>query len=220
MFFTRKAFPVQFNEHLPLNTLIENIVFTVFDTETTGFQVASTDRLIEVAAVTVKGCQVQSSDTFRLYVNPERQISQEITELTTITNEQVAGAPFALEAIEQFFDFVQRNETSCLVGHYVAFDVLVLKNELKRSKFHLKKLQHIDTLDLIGFLAPSFDMRDLEKYAQAFGTRIYPRHQALGDALTTAYLFVELLGHLKDRGYSTWGDLLQVTNSPARHLSF
>ncbi|WP_110112594.1 3'-5' exonuclease [Bacillus sp. CGMCC 1.16541] len=220
MFFTRKPFPVQLHEQLPLNTRIEDVVFTVFDTETTGFQIASTDRLIEMAAVTIKGCEVQQSDTFRLYVNPERQISQEITDLTTISNEHVAGAPLSLEAIEQFFHFVQKHGTTCLVGHYVAFDILVLKNELKRNKFHLKKLQHLDTLDLIGFIAPSFDMRDLERYAQVFGTRIYPRHQAMGDALTTAYLFVELLEHFKDRGYSTWGDLLQVTYSPTRYLSF
>ncbi|KFZ32180.1 hypothetical protein JS44_15465 [Anoxybacillus flavithermus] len=83
-----------------------------------------------------------------------------------------------------------------------------------------RKPTFIDTLDLIGFIAPSYDMRDLERYAQAFGTRMYERHSAIGDALTTAYLFVELLEQFRMRGYRTWGELLRATDSQMRSISF
>jgi DNA polymerase III subunit epsilon len=205
-------------ETIPLSTPVEKLDFVVFDTETTGFQVATIDRIIEIGAVPIKGLEVLEFDTFQTYVNPNREIPQETIELTSISNEQVEAAPQALEAMMSFFDFVQSREAVCLVGHYVSFDVLALKSEFNREKLALKKIMTIDTLDLIGYIAPSYDMRDLERYAMAFGTRIYDRHSGLGDALTTAFLFTELLWQFKNRGYSTWGELIKATDSQMRSL--
>lgn len=221
MFFQRKTIscPLKY-EMVPLSTPIDELTFIVFDTETTGFQVATTDRLIEMGAVPVNGLKVMEKDQFQTYVNPRRQISREIIELTSITNELAADAPIAQDAISSFFDYVESHEAVCLVGHYVGFDSAVLKSELKREKLALKKLFTIDTLDLIGFIAPSYDMRDLERYAMAFGTRIYDRHSAIGDALTTAYLFTELLEQFKLRGHSTWGELIKATDSQMRSMQF
>lgn len=220
MFFQRKniSCPLLF-EDIPLSTPLEHLKFMVVDTETTGFHVSSIDRLIEIGAVPVKGFQVLEERKFQTYVNPKRQISREITELTSISNENVKNAPEALEAIRHFFDQVKDWETVCLVGHYVSFDELVFKNELKKSKLNLKNFYAIDTLDLIGTVAPSYDMRDLERYARIFGTRIYERHSALGDALTTAYLFTELLWQFKLRGNNTWGELINATKSQMRSNS-
>lgn len=214
MFFQRKSItcPLMYAD-IPLATELEDLRFVVFDTETTGFHVSSIDRLIEIGAVPVKGFQVYDKEYFQTYVNPKRQISREISELTSITDEKVENAPESHEAILQFFDFVESWETVCLVGHYVTFDSLVIKSELKHAKTTVKNIYTIDTLDLIGVISPSYDMRDLERYAKIFGTRIYERHSALGDALTTAYLFVELLWHFKQRGYQTWGELMERSNS-------
>ncbi|MFP7297475.1 PolC-type DNA polymerase III [Neobacillus niacini] len=219
MFFRKKNISCALKyEKIPLSTPIEHLNFIVFDTETTGFQVANIDRIIEIGAVSVKGLEVCELDTFQTYVNPRRNIPQETIGLTSISDDQVEGAPLALEAMMSFFDFVESREPVCLVGHYVSFDVLALKSEFSREKIVLKKFLTIDTLDLIGFIAPSYDMRDLERYAMDFGTRIYNRHSGLGDALTTAYLFIELLCQFKKRGYSTWGELLNATQSQIRSL--
>lgn len=219
MFFLRKNINCSLHyENIPLSTSLENICYIVFDTETTGFKIATIDRLIEIGAVPIKGFKVMEKQSFQTYVNPKRHISREIIELTSITNEKVARAPQSLEAITNFFDYIQSWDAVCLVGHYVSFDSLVLKSELKREKLSLKNIFTIDTLDLIGFLAPSYDMRDLERYAMAFGTRIYDRHSALGDALTTAYLFVELLMQFRDRGFKTWGDLVKATDNQMRSI--
>ncbi|MGG6432583.1 PolC-type DNA polymerase III [Anoxybacillus sp. D401a] len=220
MFFLRKTIDYKLNDNIPLSTPIDDIIFTVFDTETTGFNVATADRLIEIGAVQVKGTTVLENETFHTYVNPCRDIPQVIVELTNITEEKVEHAPIAIEALQQFFDFVQQKRTVCFVGHYVSFDLFVMKHELRREKMKFRKPTFIDTLDLIGFIAPSYDMRDLERYAQAFGTRMYERHSAIGDALTTAYLFVELLQQFRLRGYETWGELLRATDSQMRSLSF
>jgi DNA polymerase-3 subunit epsilon len=77
-----------------------------------------------------------------------------------------------------------------------------------------------DTLDIIGYLSLSKDMRDLERYAKQFGTRIYNRHQALGDSLTTAYLFCELLIHLENCGKRTLADLIDISSMTTRVIPF
>lgn len=74
MFFLRKAIDCKLNDNIPLSTPIDDIIFTVFDTETTGFDVATTDRLIEIGAVQVKGTTVLENETFHTYVNPNRDI--------------------------------------------------------------------------------------------------------------------------------------------------
>lgn len=220
LFFLRKSFPCPLVEDIPLNTPLEELSFTVYDTETTGFQVATTDRLIEIGAVQMKGFQVQDKVTFQTYVQPTRDIPEKITEITGISEDMVVDAPHSHKAISDFFDFIKENKSVGLVGHYVEFDIMVLKQELRRDKLTFKKPTSIDTLDLIGFLSPSWDMRDLERYAMAFGTRIYERHSAIGDALTTAYLYSELLQQFSERGHHTWGELLRATDSEARQMSF
>ena len=212
MFFQRKEWvcPLAYDS-IPLSRPVEELSFVVFDTEATGFRVAGGDRLIEIGAVAVSGLEVREADVFQTFVDPERQISREITELTSISDEMIRNAPPAAKAVSAFFDFIAASDAACLIGHYVSFDQLLLKQEMKRQKISLKNLRAIDTLNMIGFIAPSHDMRDLERYAQAFGTRIYERHRALGDALTTAYLFTELLRQCQERGCSTWGDLLEAS---------
>lgn len=216
MFWLRKSISCPLNDAIPLSTPIEELPFTVYDTETTGFQVATTDRLIEIGAVNMKGFEVLEHKTFQTYVKPKREIPQNITELTGISEEKVKGAPDSLEAIMEYFNYIEGNNSVAMVGHYVAFDIMVLRQELRRAKQTLKKPKSLDTLDIIGFLSPSWEMRDLERYSMAFGTRIYERHSALGDALTTAYLYSELLQQFVDRGYRTWGDLLKYCDAETR----
>lgn len=220
MFWLKKSCVCPLKETLPLSTPITEVSFTIFDTETTGFQVATTDRLIEIGAVQMKGFEVLEKNTFQTFVKPNRGIPSVITELTGITDEKVKQAPESMEAISAYFDFIKSNESAALVGHYVAFDEMVLRQEIRRAKQVFKKPKLIDTLNVIGFLSPSWDMRDLERYAKEFGTRIYERHTALGDALTTAYLFSELLQQFIDRGYKTWGELLRYSDADARTISF
>lgn len=211
MFWKKKSLHYKLDQQPALSTPLRDLSFTVFDTETTGFAIGSKDRLIEIGAVHIEGLTV-TDRTFQTYVNPERDIPLHISELTGISQKQVEDAPAAIEAIEQFFRFIEESRSGGWVGHYLSFDVMVIKKELQRQKFTFEQPLYLDTLDLIGYLSPSRDMRDLETYAKNFGTYIFERHSALGDALTTAHLFVELLRLIEDRGKTTLADLVQVTD--------
>ena len=65
---------------------LKDATYVVFDVETTGLS-AERDRLIEIAAIKVKnGAEI---DSFESYINPRRPISELITRLTSITDDDV-----------------------------------------------------------------------------------------------------------------------------------
>lgn len=221
MFWKRKKMTYELDRKPSLDTPLDKLSFTVFDTETTGFAIGAKDRLIEIGAVHVENLTVTDKQ-FQTYVNPNRLIPDNIIQLTGIENHMVLEAPEALQSIEEFFSFIEECGSDGLVGHYISFDLMVLKKELAREKYSYDSPLCFDTLDMIGYLNPSWDMRDLENYAKTFSTKIFQRHSAIGDALTTAHLFCELLKHIQDRGKYTLADLLQIldTNNRNRALQF
>lgn len=211
---SKRVFQDRINREIPLSTPLDELSFLVVDTETTGFAVGRDDRLIEVGAVPIVGLKVLENNTFQSYVNPKREIPEIITDLTSINNKDVENAPDSLQVIEDLFAFAQEQGAHSIVGHYITFDMQVLKHELRRADIKFQSPPAVDTLDLLSYLVPTWELKDLEYYAVVFETRIFERHSALGDALTTAYLFCELCERVKERGKHTWGDLLAL--SPVR----
>ncbi|TLS35805.1 3'-5' exonuclease [Pseudalkalibacillus caeni] len=210
MFWKKKQFQVDLQDDIPLNTPIDDLTYIVLDTETTGLALQSGDRLIELAGVKIQSLNVQEEQTFHTYINPNRKIPEQIKQLTGITDHNVTGAPNSADAIKAFFQYVEDSHAVSLVGHYVSFDNLVFKKELQLEGYRFSPPTTLDTLELLSFLYPAKQIKDLEEYAIDFGTRIYDRHTALGDCMTTAYLFCELVYRLKEKGLGTWGDLLKA----------
>ncbi|MDA3128744.1 PolC-type DNA polymerase III [Aliibacillus thermotolerans] len=209
MFWKKKNRHFHMAQPVSMNTPLSELTFTVFDTETTGFSIQKNDRLIEIGAVQVEGLEV-TDKTFHTFVNPSREIPPHITELTGIKEEDVRDAPPAFEAIHDFYQFMQREKSDGWGGHYLSFDVMVLKKELQREKYTFAEPMGIDTLDLIGFLNPTGDICDLEHYAKRYHTTTFQRHSALGDAKTTAHLLVALLRHIEKKGKKTVLDLINI----------
>lgn len=210
---SKKTFDDRVNSEIPLSTPLDEINLLVIDTETTGFAVGKEDRLIEVGAVPISGLKVLEKEIFHSYVNPSRSIPDEIQSLTSIKEENVRGAPDAYEVIEELFAFGNGYGINGIVGHYISFDLLVFKHELRRAGVKFQQPATIDTLDLLSYLVPTWDMKDLAYYASVFETRMYERHSAVGDALTAAYLFCELCERIKERGKGTWGDVLALSSA-------
>ncbi|MGD7044611.1 3'-5' exonuclease [Jeotgalibacillus proteolyticus] len=213
MLWSKKLFRHQLKSEIPLSTPLDSLQLLVIDTETTGFAVGKEDRLIEVGAVPVSGLQVLEKNIFHSYVNPERDIPPEITSLTSIKQEDVVHAPSSLEVIDHVFAHAKEYEVNAIAGHYLAFDIQVFKHELRRAALKFQQPPSIDTLDLLAYLVPAWEIKDLSYYAAVFETRMYNRHTAVGDALTAAYLFCELGERLKERGKTTWGDVLELSSS-------
>ncbi|MFC0525620.1 PolC-type DNA polymerase III [Pontibacillus salicampi] len=203
----------QLEENISLSTPIKDMTFVVLDTEATGLRVDKHDRLIEIAAVVVKGLMPLEEDIFTSLANPDRHIPTPIEELTGITNEDVLQAPPSRKVLVDFLRFVERYEPCCLVGHHISFDMTLLGKEWKRTGYRTKKAKTIDTLQLLQYLDPTAKYRDLEDHARLIGTPIFERHSAKGDAMTTAHLFCEMITRIGKKGCYTWGDLLQICSN-------
>ncbi len=208
MMFRKKSFEYQLNELIPLSTPLDHLSCTVLDMETTGFAVGKNDRLIEIGAAAIVGGKLKDEEIFHTYIDPKREIPEEITRLTGIDDQKILNAPEASVGIHSLFRFIEKQKSSCIIGHYINFDLFVLKRELSREKLSFSKPKAIDTLDLIQFLYPTWDTKDLHEYARIFNVPVFGRHTAMGDALTTAHLYKSLIKEFQDRGYRSWGDLI------------
>ena len=69
----------------------------VFDTETTGLDPNTGDRVTELGCVEVIDC-IPTGKTFHTYVNPQRSIPKEVIEITGLTAEFLADKPLFAKA--------------------------------------------------------------------------------------------------------------------------
>ena len=166
--------------------------FVVFDLETTGLSPIS-DRITEIGAVKVSGGKL--GDVFSTLVNPGRDIPQEITQITGITDEMVKGAPTEKAALAAFYDFCG-GENAVLAAHNAKFDMGFIKAAAKRSKLDFK-FACVDTVRLARALFPGQKSYSLGKLAKSLGLPDFSHHRAEGDAKALAGLFVMMLEKIK-----------------------
>lgn len=185
----------------------ENQTFVVFDIETTGFS-ANFNDIIEIGAVKIKNGFVL--DNFLTFVQPTRLISSKITEITNITNDDVATAPTIDTVLPKFLDFI--NE-AILVAHNAHFDTSHLYAQMKRLGLYQKDFPCLDTLQLARVLYNEKIKRfNLAAVAKELKVELVEHHRALSDAKTTANIFLKMLGDLADLGITNYGDVNQIIN--------
>ena len=166
--------------------------FVVFDIETTGFN-KKEDKILEIGAVMVEKGQI--IDRFSHFIDPERPIPERITELTSITDEDVKGQG----TIEQVLpEFLKWTGDSVLVAHNAAFDTGFIQN--KNAELGNEPLENtvLDTLELARGL---FELRryTLDSVAKHLGVSLENHHRAVDDAEATAEIFIKCLDLLREQ---------------------
>ena len=164
--------------------------YIIFDLETTGLS-AATERIIEIGAVKVENGEILES--FDLFVDPEKAITPEITRLTSITNEMVAGAPKEAEALEQFFRFC--DGCDILVAHNADFDMGFLRAAIRRCGREEDPVQ-IDTLVMARAMYPELKKHKLDTIAERLGVTQKHLHRAADDARVLAEIFLKMVQKL------------------------
>ncbi len=166
------------------NDYIKTHTFVVFDCETTGLS-AEYNEIIEIGAVKIINGLIK--EQFQTFICPENSIPEEITRLTTITNDMVKDAPNGNQAITDFYKFC---EGSVLVGYNVSFDLGFIQNTAKKARLHFSN-DCVDAMDVVR-KKMYLSRYKLINVVDALGLSLKNAHRAIADAIATAEVFLKL----------------------------
>ena len=171
-------------KHLPI---------VAFDTETTGLHPFGGDRIIEFAAVSMHiGPDGKVSDVSEhsWLVNPGIPIPHKVTEITGITDADVADAPPFKTIADDVHALLQGAIT---VAHNYPFDLNFISQELNRVDLVWPEpLAEIDTVDLSIKSFPDARSHRLKDVCKRMDVSLVGAHRATNDAEACGRVFIEL----------------------------
>ena len=164
----------------------------IFDTETTGFDPASGDRLVEIGCIELIN-RVPTGRTFHAYYNPQRLMPAAAEAVHGLSDIFLKDKPLFAHGVEALLAFL---EDSHLVAHNARFDFGFLNFELKLCGLPEISLERmIDTVAIARQLHPGAK-HSLDALCTRYGIDRSHRikHGALLDAELLAQLYIELTG--------------------------
>ncbi len=204
---------------MDLNTPIENVVFCVFDTETTGDNTRREDKPIEIAAVkwTLKDGFLEIPKSWM--VDPGMSIHPSAVAVHGIEDEEVIGKPTLEQILPEFLDYV---DNTVLLAHNINFDLNmlpVLKEEDNPNIDTLRFARQIYKIGDIGYKGHDLRSHKSQELRYWLGIKIdtmgLQAHRAAADILVTGEVFKNtLLKYLEISKGETLKDLIEFVNSP------
>jgi DNA polymerase III subunit epsilon len=164
----------------------------LFDTETTGFEPLTGDRVIEIAAIELMN-DLATGAQYHVLLDPERDIPSDSTRVHGITNADVVGKPKFAAIVDDMLEFFG---DAPLVAHNAPFDFAFIDHELSRlNRPPLGRQRMIDTLVLAKTRFPGMP-NNLDALCRRFDIDLSARttHNALLDCKLLAEVYVELTG--------------------------
>src|SRR6266481_5962285 len=164
----------------------------VLDTETTGLDPVQGHRIVEIGCVELIN-HVPTGRHFQTYLDPERDMPVEASEISGLTGAFLTGKPRFMDKAEEFLAFIA---DAPLVIHNAPFDLGFINAELARLVLApLEADRAIDTLSLARRKFPGAPA-SLDVLCKRFSidTAERVKHGALIDARLTAQIYLELIG--------------------------
>jgi DNA polymerase III subunit epsilon len=164
----------------------------VLDTETTGFEPETGDRIVEIGAVELWN-HVPTGRTYHQYINPQRAMPKEAFEVHGLGDDFLRDKPVFRDVAAAFVDFVG---DARLVIHNAAFDMKFINAELGWLSFPAIPFDRaVDTLAIARRRFPG-SPASLDALCRRFSIDNSARtlHGALLDAEILAEVYLELIG--------------------------
>ncbi len=205
-----EAYERLFEERIPKERPISELVFTVLDTETTGLN-RKHDELVSYGSLQIKNGHILIKTVKEYYLKSTRP-NREAVKIHGIVKKDGFMLPgdFVQEVLAEISNTV-------IVAHHAGFDKAML--EKAGRPFGLEKILNpiIDTSALAIRLeiGKNYNPRmvngldySLDKLCERYQIPLDDRHTAAGDAFLTAQLLLKLLKKAARAGIKTYGDLL------------
>lgn len=164
----------------------------LFDTETTGLDPATGDRVIEVAALELVD-DLPTGEFYHVLIDPERDIPEEASRIHGIKREDLIGKPKFAAVADGFLAFVGEDP---LIAHNARFDFNFMNAELKACQRPiLSSTRMVDTLEMAKKRFPGLP-NSLDALCRRFDIDLSARttHNALLDCKLLAEVYLELMG--------------------------
>jgi len=164
----------------------------VLDTETTGLDPNTGDRIVEIGAVELINL-MPTGRTYHQYINPQRDMPKEAFDVHGLSIEFLSDKPVFSAIAKDFADFVG---TDKMVIHNASFDMKFLNAELKWAGLQILPMdQAVDTLEIARRKFPGAQ-NSLDALCRRFGidNSMREKHGALLDSEILAEVYLELLG--------------------------
>ncbi|WP_300973283.1 DNA polymerase III subunit epsilon [Sphingomonas sp. LHG3406-1] len=175
----------------------------VFDTETTGVNPTTGDRMVEIGCVELVN-RCPTGREYHAYFNPERSMPSEAEAVHGLSTIFLSDKPLFGDKCEELLDFVG---DAPLIAHNATFDFGFLNHELERcGRDPVCLSRMICTLVLARSKHPGAK-HSLDALCTRFGVDRTARvkHGALLDAQLLAQVYVELTGG-RQIGFSLLAD--------------
>ncbi|MEM9102539.1 MAG: ribonuclease T [Pseudomonadota bacterium] len=186
---------------IKLNQRFRSFFPVIIDVETGGFD-ASTDALLEVAAVSLRyqGDELCIDESFSAHIDPFEgaNIEQSALEFTGIDpTHPFRNAQPEKESLNEMFRFIRKGQKnaacqrSVLVGHNAWFDLSFINAAISRNKIKRSPLHSFTTFDTAALSALALGETVLAKCCQTANIEFSnsEAHSAIYDAKKTAELF-------------------------------
>ena len=198
----------------PSDLLLEDTTYVVFDTETTGFNAAGGDQMIEIGAVKIKNGEI--IDRFDELIDPKRHIPDKITELTNITDEMVSGCDNEKNVTKRFLDWTGDLP---MVAHNAKFDISFITMSMKKYDLGEFKNTVIDTLELSRTLDQGYARHGLSQLVKRYNVpwEEDAHHRADYDAEGTALVFHKMVKKLVSQNFEKISDLEKLVSKDEIH---
>lgn len=164
----------------------------VFDTETTGLDPKTGDRMVEIGCVEMVN-KVPTGATYHCYYNPERDMPIEAEKVHGLSATFLSDKPLFRDKVEELIEFLG---DAPLVAHNAGFDFGFVDAELVLAgRSPLDRARMIDTVALAKKKHPGAKL-SLDALCSRYGVDRSHRvkHGALLDAELLAQVYVELSG--------------------------
>ena len=164
----------------------------VLDTETTGLDPLTGDRVIEVAAVELFNL-LPTGEAFHSVIDPERDIPAEASRIHGFTSGDVAGKPKFAAIADQLLKFLGDAD---IIAHNAPFDFGFLDAELFRcQRPPLDRRRMIDSLAMAKLRYPGMP-NNLDALCRRLGVDNSMRgnHNAILDCQLLAQVYLEMMG--------------------------
>ena len=164
----------------------------VLDTETTGLDPKSGDRIVEIGAIELFN-HMPTGKTFHEYLNPEKKMPQEAFAVHGLSDDFLKGKPLFRQIMENLTTFIGESK---MIIHNAAFDMKFLNAELLKAGGRLYPLdQAIDTLMIARKKYPGAQ-NSLDALCRRFSidNSVREKHGALLDSELLSDVYLELIG--------------------------